>query len=464
MGIITFIKNLFGQGSNMEVQQLSSSGNEGKRLLNSPNLGKRIQAECDAEASNVQEDNSPQEEPHPSPQEQNTSASEAESPHPDEAKENLGTPEGKKGDEKSTNFATHNLIILDESGSMSTVRNETISGCNETLNSIRNTAKENKEIKQYVSIFCFDTTNSRYLFHDVPVEETRDLTSADYCPNACTPLYDAIGYTVTQLSRLLANSESVGVVTIITDGYENASRIWKLHMVVQLIENLKKRGWVFTFIGANIDVEGTASGLGIDSRMEFDQSPSGMRVMFEAESRSRRAYSSKLHYLRRMEERELRKGRYYGEEQRMADLGSLNRGYFVEESRIAPDFIDRLGNADVFVFGSNIHGQHHGGASLYALEHFGAINGQAEGMQGRSYAIPTEGNTFEELKQAIERFNDYVVTHPHVRFVLSAIGCGAAGYSVEQIAPLFCQAYSFGNVYVPKSFLKYVITPPNMTF
>ena len=280
------------------------------------------------------------------------------------------------------------------------------------------------------------------------------MTSADYCPNACTPLYDAIGYTVTQLSRLLANSESVGVVTIITDGYENASRIWKHHMVVQLIENLKKRGWVFTFIGANIDVEGTASGLGIDSHMRFEQTPQGMSDMFETERRSRRAYEAKRRYMQR--------SKFYikeSEECRRRDLGALNGGYFVDEERLVPNFIDRLGNADVFVFGSNIHGLHHGGASLYALEHFGAINGQAEGIQGRSYAIPTVGNTFEELKQAIERFNDYVVTHPHVRFMLSAIGCGTAGYSEEQIAPLFRQAYSFGNVYVPRQFLRYMDNP-----
>lgn len=457
MGSLSFLKNLFGSDSNNENQQSSSFENDVKAKLNSPNLGKGFQAEVMDVQADVPPANDGEGTTH---EDKKTSDPKQEAPSIEEGKENLGIPDGKE--KTPPVIATYNLIILDESGSMGQVRNETISGCNETLNSIRNTAKENKEIKQYVSIFCFDTTNSRYLFHDVPVEETRDLTSADYCPNACTPLYDAIGYTVTQLSRLLANSESVGVVTIITDGYENASRLWKHHMVVQLIENLKRRGWVFTFIGANIDVERTASGLGIDSRMNFEQSESGMKEMFGAESRSRRAYSSKLDYLRRMEERELRRGRCYGEEQRRANLGSLNRGYFVEERRIAPDFIDRLGNADVFVFGSNIHGQHHGGASLYALEHFGAINGQAEGMQGRCYAIPTEGNTFEELEHAIERFNDYVVTHPHVRFMLSAIGWGAAGYSVEKIAPLFRQAYSFGNVYVPKSFLRYVIAHPDV--
>ena len=121
---------------------------------------------------------------------------------------------------------------------MSGVRRQTISGCNETLNSIRNTAKDQPDIKQFVSIFCFDNTNSRYIFQNVPVEETRDLTTADYSPNSCTPLYDAIGYTVTQLRRLIADSDSVAVVTIITDGYENASRRWNHHSVVELIKLL----------------------------------------------------------------------------------------------------------------------------------------------------------------------------------------------------------------------------------
>ena len=136
---------------------------------------------------------------------------------------------------------------------------------------------------------------------------------------------------------------------------------------------------------------------------------------------------------------------------------SMNINYFVnEERRIAPDHIARLDSDEILVFGSNIQGLHHGGAALSALKHFGAIDGQAEGIQGQSYAIPTVGNTFEELKAAIERFTEYVVMHPENKFMLTAVGCGAAGYSAAQIAPLFRQAYSFGNVYVPESFLQYV--------
>lgn len=371
-------------------------------------------------------------------------------------KMNKRNPQTQSAESKSISD-THNLIILDESGSMSCVRNQTISGCNETLNSIRNTAQDQPDMKQFVSIFCFDSTNSKYIFQDVPIENTRDLTEEDYRPSDCTPLYDAIGYTVTQLRRLIENTSSAAVVTIITDGYENASRKWNHQSVLELIESLKKKGWVFTFIGANIDVEQTAQSLGINSFSRFEQTDEGMFAMFAEERRSRRAYNNKLKYLQGilnfssmpLEERE-------------EQLGAMNENYFVENERISPEFIESLGDKEVFVFGSNIHGIHNGGAAKFALEHFGAIMKQAEGIQGQSYAIPTDGNTFDELKEAVGRFTDYVVMHPQNKFMLTAVGCGAACYSVEQIAPLFKQAYSFGNVYVPKDFLQYVTPDHNV--
>ena len=127
--------------------------------------------------------------------------------------------------------------------------------------------------------------------------------------------------------------------------------------------------------------------------------------------------------------------------------------------RIAPDSIVALQKGEIFVFGSNVEGMHNGGAAYYALQHFGAKFGQAEGIQGQSYAIPTDGNSFEELAKAVERFTEYVVFHPQNKFMLTAVGTGNAGYEVRQIAPLFRHAYAFGNVYVPRSFMQYVSNP-----
>lgn len=345
----------------------------------------------------------------------------------------------------------YNLIILDESGSMSGVIGQTITGCNEALNGIRVSATEDKEQRQFVSIYCFDTTNSRYLIENTPIEKVRDMTSNDYSPNACTPLYDAIGNTVSRLKNIATNSDSIGKVIIITDGYENASQKWNHSSVVELIESLKKKGWLFTFMGANIDVEQTSRSLGIDSFIEFQQTDAGMREMFECERRSQRAYSKKMSYMRRCQ--------FFAkasEEDREQMLSSMNDNYFTDYKRIAPDFIQYLNPNEIFVFGSNMHGTHNGGAAQHAVANFGAIKGQAEGSQGRSYAIPTVGNTFHEVKNAIERFTEYVVLHPKQKFILTAIGCGNGGYTPEQIAPLFKQAYEFGNVYVPAIFYPYV--------
>ncbi len=345
----------------------------------------------------------------------------------------------------------YNLIILDESGSMGGVRYQTIEGCNETLNGIRATAKEEKEQRQIVSIYCFDTNNPRYIFKNVPIEEVRDLSSKDYNPSACTPLYDAIGNTVSQLQKVANDTDSIGKVTIITDGYENASKRWTHSAVVELIGSLKKKGWIFTFIGANIDVERTSRSLGIDSYMEFQQTDEGMRKMFESERRSQRAYAKKMAYMRA--------SRSFKEacmEDRAAMMGAMNDNYFTDAQRVAPDYIDRLGTDEIFVFGSNVKGIHNGGAARMAFERFGAVMGQAEGIHGQSYAIPVEDNSFYGLQAAVDLFTEYAVMHPKQKFMLSAVGCGHAGYTPDQIAPLFRKAYEFGNVYVPAAFLPYV--------
>lgn len=377
----------------------------------------------------------------------------------DDKAKNATNKETKNARAKSTAKETnaYNLIILDESGSMTTVVDATISGCNETLISIRNIQKEHPEVHQFVSIFCFDSAHSRYIFHDTPIEEVRDMTWQDYKPNACTPLYDAIGYTVIQLFQKISPQMETANVTIITDGYENASRKWKLADVQELIATLKEMGWVFSFIGANIDVESMANSLGIDSYMEFEQTDRGMSDMFERERTSRRAYNEKRRYM-------AKSARFQAMSQREQNerKSEMNGNYFVDSRRIAPDKIVSLDKNEIFVFGSNVDGAHNGSAALYAVEHFGAVMGQAEGIQGQGYAIPTDGNSFEELKQAIERFTEYVVFHPKTKFMLTAIGTGNAGYTVSQIAPLFRQAYSFGNVYVPQSFLSYVMRNPNL--
>lgn len=124
--------------------------------------------------------------------------------------------------------------------------------------------------------------------------------------------------------------------------------------------------------------------------------------------------------------------------------------------RISPDWIDSLEDNEVFVFGSNIFGFHDGGASERALLRFGAVYGQQEGIQGQSYAIPTDGVIYGDLVAYVREFIAYAKDHPQTMFLVTKIGCGTAGYRDTQIAPLFAQAVGLQNVLLPADFWKYL--------
>lgn len=117
-----------------------------------------------------------------------------------------------------------------------------------------------------------------------------------------------------------------------------------------------------------------------------------------------------------------------------------------------PDNITELGPDDIFVFGSNLQGQHLGGAARVAYEKFGAIWGQGVGIQGQSYAIPTMQGGVETIKPYVDDFIKLAREWDQNTFYVTRIGCGIAGFSDEEIAPLFAEAYGLYNVRLPKSF------------
>ena len=107
----------------------------------------------------------------------------------------------------------------------------------------------------------------------------------------------------------------------------------------------------------------------------------------------------------------------------------------------------------VFVFGSNIKGKHGGGAARLAQQRFGAEYGVGEGMTGQCYAIPTmEGGT-SYIGEKVEEFISYALAHPEKEFLVTKIACGSAGFSIEEIAPLFADAISVRNIILPKEFV-----------
>ena len=119
-----------------------------------------------------------------------------------------------------------------------------------------------------------------------------------------------------------------------------------------------------------------------------------------------------------------------------------------------PDRITELKENEIFVFGSNLAGSHGGGAAWLAYQRFGAIWGQGVGLQGKSYAIPTMQGGVETIKPYVDEFIGFARQHPELRFLVTRIGCGIAGFRSEEIAPLFADAIDMENVILPEDFVR----------
>lgn len=126
--------------------------------------------------------------------------------------------------------------------------------------------------------------------------------------------------------------------------------------------------------------------------------------------------------------------------------------------RISPKWIDKLDQNEIFVFGSNLAGMHGGGAAAVAMK-WGAIWGQGVGLQGQTYAIPTMQGGVETIKPYVDEFFAFAKSNANLKFLVTEIGCGIAGFTVEEIAPLFKQAIdkNIANVYLPKSFYEMLV-------
>lgn len=187
-----------------------------------------------------------------------------------------------------------NLIIVDESGSMSVIREQAFTGMNETLKTIQNLQKKYSDTEQLVTLMTFDSEHTKWHYDGTPASKVHKIGWRSYDPCAATPLYDAIGKGISKVNAQVSDGDNV-LVTIITDGEENSSREWTLKMVRNLIEKLKKQNWTFTLIGTdNLDVKSMAGSFSIDSHMAFVQSAVGTKMMFERENRCRERYVQRV--------------------------------------------------------------------------------------------------------------------------------------------------------------------------
>ena len=123
-----------------------------------------------------------------------------------------------------------------------------------------------------------------------------------------------------------------------------------------------------------------------------------------------------------------------------------------DNNRITKDLVLSLAPDEVFVFGSNLGGFHGGGAARTAYNKFGAVWGQGVGMQGQSFAIPTMQGGVETIAPYVDEFIEYAGNHPEKKFLVTEIGCGIAGFTPEEIAPLFKDAAGIENISLPERF------------
>ena len=184
-----------------------------------------------------------------------------------------------------------NLLVVDESGSMSIIRRQTLVGINETLATIQKMQKAHADLEQRVTLITFDSTHTNVFYDNVRASNANPLKAKDYNPCGATPLYDAIGMGIAKINALTTEDDSV-LVTIITDGEENCSEEYSLKTIKNLIEKLKKQNWTFTFIGTDdLDVENIALDMGIDNHLQFSEDEAGTKAMFARENRARERYN-----------------------------------------------------------------------------------------------------------------------------------------------------------------------------
>lgn len=193
--------------------------------------------------------------------------------------------------EKKITKRVYNLVIVDESGSMSIIHREALAGINETITTCQKMQKAHPEMEQRITLITFDSNHFKLHYDNINADEARPLTMKQYNPCAATPLYDAIGKGIAKMNAQTEAEDNV-LVTIITDGEENCSEEYNLKMVKTLIEKLKKQGWTFTLIGTdNLDVEGMAGAMAIDNHLSFAEDDASTAKMFARERRSRERYN-----------------------------------------------------------------------------------------------------------------------------------------------------------------------------
>jgi len=178
-----------------------------------------------------------------------------------------------------TKHQVHNLIILDESGSMESIKKTIIQGFNEIVQTVKGIEKEFPEQEHFID----------------PASKLEQIDEKRYRPDSMTPLYDAMGFSFAKLRKVLENQTDYNVlVTILTDGEENASKEYSGSTIKKLIEELQLNRWTFTYIGTDHDFEKFAASISITNTIHFQKNDADMKLMFAKENSSRANYSQNI--------------------------------------------------------------------------------------------------------------------------------------------------------------------------
>ena len=202
-----------------------------------------------------------------------------------------------------------NVIVLDKSGSMVSIRQAAIDGVNETISGIKVSQTEFEQTQQhYILLNAFCSHGIDTIYNNVSINEAKTMTTEDYEPSCCTPLYDAMGFTLTKLEeRIKEIADCMVSVTVITDGYENASSQFSGQDIKKLIDCLKEKGWTFTYMGADHDVEKVAGELSFDRHIRFEHNEQSTRDVFEARKMDWQSEALAMQELRIMEKQQMRR-------------------------------------------------------------------------------------------------------------------------------------------------------------
>jgi hypothetical protein len=197
--------------------------------------------------------------------------------------------------EQTKAHQVHHLIILDESGSMESIKNIIIQGFNELVQTIQGIERQFPEQVHLISAISFNGLGTKILHFIDPVSKLNALDSTKYKPDANTPLYDAMGFSIGKLRQVLENQLNFNVlVTVLTDGEENASKEYSKQSIKALIENLQAKNWTFTYIGTDHAVEMFAESISIKDHLSFSKDNEGINEMFDSDRKARVQYSRKL--------------------------------------------------------------------------------------------------------------------------------------------------------------------------